>query len=437
MSTTPCEYTTECLIVGGGPAGYGAAMAALDGGCPVIVAERHGFLGGMGSAAGLGCFINYHFRGEDLADSVYHALIRQMMADGTCYHGDGDHVDMFDPEALKHVMEKNILRRGGRLLYHTLLRSLRRESDGFWRADFSAKGATVTIRARQVIDATGDADACALAGAEMTHGRRADGKTQPMTMVVQIGGFDPAAWQRAGHQLVHGLYAGKGDCFAEEIEIARAAGEWDIPRIHISIVWAMPGDPTRILVNGTRVQGFSSCNPEEFTLAEIEGRRQAVQMTAFFKKYVAGFANAFLLSTGPQIGVRESRRIVGRATLTEHDVWSSSMPADTVARCAYPIDLHQPNGNGTHLESSTADYLYGIPYACLLPRGLSGIAAAGRCISATHEAAGSFRVMPTCMSLGQAAGTAAAMARENGCAFEDINGGDIRERMLAIVPACV
>ncbi len=108
------------------------------------------------------------------------------------------------------------------------------------------------------------------------------------------------------------------------------------------------------------------------------------------------------------------------------------MPEDAVTRCAYPIDLHQPVGVTTDHEPEKADYLYGIPYGCLVPEKLENIVAAGRCISATHEAAGSFRVMPTCMSIGQAAGTAVVLAIEHGCALAELNGACVRERMTGV-----
>lgn len=423
------ELHTGCVVVGGGPAGYAAALSAARGGCDTLLVERHGFLGGMGSAAGLGCFLNHKHRGRDLSDTLYRELVEGMIADGTCYRGRGGHIDLFDPEALKHAMETRLLAEGARLLYHCLLREVRRDGD-LWRLEFAAKGGNVAVFARHVVDSTGDADACALAGARMTFGRKSDGKTQPMTMVVQMGGFDPGAWESAGLYLHEGRYAGAGDTFDAEIARARAAGEWTIPRINISMTWAMAGDPARILVNGTRVQGLNACDPLQHTQAEIEGRAQARQLVAFYRKYIPGFANAYLLQTGPQIGVRETRRIVGRATLTEREVLDSVVTDDAVTLCAYPIDVHHPDGKGTDHEPRKADYLYGIPYGCLLPEGLENIAAAGRCISATHEAAGSFRVMPTCMSIGQAAGTAVALASQTGVPLSRLEGAAIRARML-------
>ncbi|AHF90421.1 FAD-dependent pyridine nucleotide-disulfide oxidoreductase [Opitutaceae bacterium TAV5] len=429
------ELETTCLVIGGGPAGYGAALAALRGGCPTLLAERHGYLGGMGTAAGLSCHLNHRAGGHDIAGGIYREFVQAQARLGAHYYDAHTQADFFEPETCKRVMETRILDAGGSLLFHALLTAVRRESaasDARWLVDFACKGATVRVRARYLIDATGDADAAALAGARLTHGRRSDGKTQPMSMVVQLGGFDPTAWRAAGHRLVAGRYAVEGDHFAAEIARARAAGAWTIPRTEIAMFWSMPADPTRVTVNGTRINGLSACNPLDTARAEIEGRRQAGELLSFFRNYIPGFASAFLLQTGPQIGVRESRRLVGRATLTEDDVRARAIPPESVVLCSYPIDVHAPEGNGTRFEkpdTAAGAHVYGIPWDCLLPEDADAfpdLAVAGRCISATHEAAGSFRVMPTCMSLGEAAGTAAALAHRDGCALHEISAARIR-----------
>lgn len=193
--------------------------------------------------------------------------------------------------------------------------------------------------------------------------------------------------------------------------------------------WSMPADPTRVTINGTRINGLGACDPLETTRAEVEGRRQAQELLEFFRKHVPGFGGAYLLQTGPQIGVRESRRIVGRGTLDEDQVRSRAMPASSVVLCAYPIDVHSPDGAGTRFEKTGSDHVYGIPWECQLPAELENVIAAGRCISATHEAAGSFRVMPTCMGLGEAAGAAAAMAAREDAAPHEIEGAAIRAEL--------
>lgn len=419
-----------CVVVGGGPAGYGAAMAVARAGWDVLLVERHGFLGGMSTAAGLNSYINYRHGRLDLSEAIYRDLRDSLIRSGHGYPGDDGHVDIFDVEACKRTMEQNLLGAGGRLLYHSLLRSVRREH-GEWTLEFLAKGASVLVQARFIVDATGDADACALAGAAMTYGRRSDGKTQPMTMIVHLGGFDPAAWERAGNTLIDGRFATGGDCFPDEVRRAREAGEWTIPRERVSMWWSMPADPTRIGINGTRILGRNACDPFDLTAAEIEGRKQAEELSRFFRKYIPGFSASYLLQTGPQVGVRESRRIAGRSTLSEADILASHEPPDTVVRCAYPIDIHGPDNIYTQFDRASAEYLYGIPFGSLLPANFENIAAAGRCISASHEAAGSFRVMPTCMALGEAAGTAVALAASENKTLSEIPASAVRESLRA------
>lgn len=428
MSLSSCEIEIRCLVVGGGPAGFGAAAAALRGGCPTFLVEKHGFLGGMGTAAGLSCYLNHRGGDVDLAAPVYRTFVRQQHERGAHYYDDVTQADFFEPECCKQGLEEMLLEAGGGLLFHTIICEVNREAD-FWVVEAITKGARVRIRCRYLIDATGDGDACALAGARMTHGRRSDGKTQPMSMIVQMGGFDPSAWHAAGYRLIEGRYAAEGDHFAREVLRAKERGDWTIPRENIALFWAMPMDPTRISVNGTRINGLSACNPIDTTRAEVEGRRQAREVVSFFRRNVPGFGRAYLQQTGPQIGVRESRRIAGLATLTEHDVRAGLLPRSSVMLCAYPIDVHHPDGEGTQYESSVGGTVYGIPWECLLPAGLPNIAAAGRCISATHEAAGSFRVMPTCMGLGEAAGTAVALANRRETELDHIAGEEIRAMM--------
>lgn len=428
MSFPIRDIDVSCLVIGGGPAGYGAALAALRDGCPTILVERHGFLGGMGTAAGLSCYLNHLGGSVDLAAPLYRDFVRRQHESGAHYHDSVTQADYFEPEVCKQSMEEAILAAGGTLLYHALLSSVWRDGE-FWVAEIISKSSRIRIRCQYLIDASGDGDACALAGARMTHGRRVDGKTQPMSMVVQIGGFDPAAYAASGGRLVNARYAAEGDQFAAEVARAREAGEWTIPRENVALFWSMPLDPTRVSVNGTRINGLSACNPLETTLAEVEGRRQARELLAMFRNYVPGFDRAYLQQTGPQVGVRESRRIIGREILTEDDVRACAIPDSSVMLCAYPIDVHHPDGHGTQYEAASNGHIYGIPWECQLPEALENIAAAGRCISATHEAAGSFRVMPTCMGLGEAAGVAAALAYHRQTRLHEISGHEIRARM--------
>lgn len=423
------EFRTSCVVVGGGPAGYGAALAAARGGAKVSLIERHGYLGGMGGAAGLSAFINYHLDGiHDLSESIYQELIARLKEDGGWYSADEPHVDFFDIESLKSAAERSLEEAGVRVLYHCMFDTIEGDGDGYVLR-FVAKGGEVKVRATHVIDTTGDADVCAKLGVEVAYGKAGrPGDMQPMTMVVQLGGFDPAAYGEAGGRLHDGRFACEGCTRAPEIARARAAGDWTIPREDIAMWWTSPRDPAHVTVNGTRIQGFSGCDPEQLSRAEKEGRRQARELAAFFKRYVPGFARSYLLATGPQIGVRETRRIVGLKTLTTADVVGSVRPADSVTYCSYPIDIHSSEGSGTEMTHDQRIH-YGIPFGCLVPRGYTNILAAGRCISASHAAAGSFRVMSTCMSLGQAAGAAAGLSISSRTPVEHLRGEDVRAAM--------
>ncbi len=383
----------------------------------------------MGTAAGLSCYLNHHYKKLNLSGAIYREFVQVQNARGMHYYDPASQGDFFEPETCKRTMEQLFIDAGGQCLFHVLLTAVDRV-DGDWLVTFFHKGGMTNVRCRYLIDTSGDGDACALAGAKMTHGRRSDGKTQPMSMVVQLGGFDPVAWNDAGLPLVQGKYAVAGDQFTDQIAQAREAGQWSIPRNEIAMTWAMPGDPTRVTINGTRINGLSACNVLETTLAEIEGRRQASELADFFARYVPGFSKSYLLQTGPQIGVRESRRIIGRDMLRDEDVRLGSVPESSVALCCYPIDVHNPEGSDTQFELvEGGGSAYGIAWECLLPVNIENLAAAGRCISATHEAAGSFRVMPTCMTLGEAAGTAVALAHRDKVELAEVTGQDIRLQM--------
>ncbi|MGE9297231.1 MAG: FAD-dependent oxidoreductase [Puniceicoccales bacterium] len=421
----------QCVVIGGGSSGYGAALAAQRGGASVLLADRHGYLGGMGTAAGLSCYLNHHSGTQNLSGAIYREFVRNMHVRGMHYYDPVSQGDFFEPEGCKVSMENTFLEAGGECLFHVILTSVEKDGDE-WLLAFAHKGGSTKVRCRYLIDTSGDGDACALAGAEMTHGRRSDGKTQPMSMVVQLGGFDPQVWEDTGLPMVNGKYAVAGDHFGEQVSDARQKGLWTIPRNEIAMVWSMPSDPTRVTINGTRINGLNACLPKETTLAEIEGRRQAEELCSFFVRYVPGFSRAYLLQTGPQIGVRESRRIIGRTELIDSDVRDGRIPESSVTLCCYPIDVHNPEGSDTQFEmTEEGSNAYGIAWECLLPKGIENLAAAGRCISATHEAAGSFRVMPTCMTLGEAAGTAVALANKKNRNLSDISGIEIRQVMEA------
>jgi glycine/D-amino acid oxidase-like deaminating enzyme len=318
-------HEADVLVFGGGPAGVSAALAAARLGASVVLVERHGFCGGMATAAGLSVFINYRAGTTDLSAPIYREIVERLDLIGAHYRTHDLHCDVFEPEALKVVLDRMLEEAGVRTLYHVGPDQIRQSGDGTWEVVCRGKNCQRTLAVRCLIDATGDADASRLAGVETTFGRSRDGRTQPMTMVARLGGFDPVDYHAAGGQLLEGRYVFEGSTRAPEIAEARRLGLWDIPRDDIAMFWSQPWDPTAVTVNGTRVHG-NATDLANFSEAEAQGRKQAWQLLNFMRRFIPGFSRAFLVATGPQIGVRETRRIIGRATLTESDVLGRVTP---------------------------------------------------------------------------------------------------------------
>jgi len=184
-------------------------------------------------------------------------------------------------------------------------------------------------------------------------------------------------------------------------------------------------------VNMSRVLDVDPLDPFDLTRAEVEARRQALELIRFFNTSVPGFERARILASGTQVGIRESRRLVGRYTLTRDDVLQGKHFPDAVARSAYPIDIHDPSGAGTTTHRLAEGEAYEIPFRCLVPERVEALLVAGRCISTTHEALASTRLTPTVMTLGQAAGTAAALAKSAHCSIGDVDVQALREALRA------
>jgi hypothetical protein len=251
-----------------------------------------------------------------------------------------------------------------------------------------------------------------------------DGLVQPMTMMFRLSHVDldatadwlrdhpdqirtslpPAQFSADTLTAVAGLWS-----LWEE---ARAAGEVDIPREIVSLFRGVHRD--EVTVNMTRVTGLDPLDADDLTRAEIETRRQTMQLLRFFQQRVPGFAQCRLAATPAQVGVRESRRIVGEYQLSGDDLLQARSFPDAVARSGYPIDIHNPKGAGTTTVRLPAGKTYEIPYRCLVPLAIDDLLVAGRCISVSHEALASTRLTPTIMTLGQAAGTAAVQSLHAG-----------------------
>ncbi|MFH8976246.1 FAD-dependent oxidoreductase [Streptomyces sp. NPDC017890] len=425
----------DVLVVGGGPAGFAAAVGAADAGADVVLVERYGFLGGNATVALVMPLMSFHNEhkqaaftesgdasrllptdhgeGEPVVAGVLWQLLDRLMGRGGCLPPSPKtgYTVPFDPELFKLSLLEMMDESGVRMLFHAFASGALPLDDGSgWRVVFETKSGPVVIDAGVVVDGTGDGDVATSCGAPYEIGRPEDGLVQPMTLMFRVADFarpDFADYVRAHPDQwrgVHGLW--------DLIEEARANGELRLPREDI-LFFATP-HPREIAVNSTRVTRVLGTSVWDLTRAEYTARRQLSQIDRFLRTRVPGFEESYVVQSGTHIGVRESRRVLGDYQLTGHDILAARTFPDVVAHGAYPVDIHNPRGSGTVLKRVPRGSFYDIPLRCLVPRGTERLLVAGRCISGTHVAHSSYRVMPIAMATGQAAGVCAALTVRHG-----------------------
>ncbi len=452
MDSRYASLQFDVIVIGGGPAGTVAAIAAAREGAKVLLVERHGFLGGMLTAAGTGPMMSFHSgtpqtERTQVVRGIPDELVKKMQALGFSpghledYVGYCGTITPFSPEGLKIVMENTCLEAGVTLLYHTDF--IDAGTDGENRITsvrLHAKNGFFTASAKVFVDASADADLAVSAGVDTVLGREDDHLSQPMSMNILVGGVDREKVldfvlshqddmlktipfdhlrdiPRSGIQGANNL-----------LKKLRAEGKTKVPNGHL--LCFETNTLGQYIINMTHVSEKNPTDAFDLTFAEIDGRRQAHETFALFKNYIPGFENAHLISTGPNIGIRESRKIDGIYKLTAEDLLTPVMFPDAVAMGGYPIDVHNPGGkHGTPMPPLKPGSWYSIPYRSLITEKVPNLVVAGRCISATHQACGAVRVTPILMAVAQGAGTAAALVSERGIHVKDLDTGLLRDRL--------
>jgi len=407
----------DIAVVGGGTGGVPAAVEAARSGAKVLLVERYGFLGGMATAGLVNPYMGYWAGGKPIVRGIFEETLAGLRNGG----GLAENGQTFDEEVLKVVLDRMVLEAGVATLFHAAFVSCECACGRIESARFVSKEGCFDVTAEVFIDATGDADLAAAAGASVEIGRSEDGLCQPMTLSFRLAGIDLAALPSDFGKLRKIL----NDAYLA----AKADGSIDNPREDILIFKTLREDVLHF--NTTRVVGKSPVSTAQLSEAEFEGRRQAFELLRLFKERVAGFEDAYIQKSGVLIGVRESRRVMGEYVLQVEDILSARKFDDAVACSSYPVDIHNPAGTGTVIRRLPPGQWYEIPYRSIVPLGLDNLLMAARSISATHEAHSSLRVMPVVAAIGQAAGAAAAMAASERRAARDVDADQLRNRLVA------
>lgn len=406
------------VVAGGGLSGVAAAVAASRENLKVLLVEKSGCLGGAISNNLVYPFMPYWTKEKTENDVIKKylsaGLFKEMKQRHDRYVTDcKDHE--FNSEYFKIVLDDMTAEAGVDVLFHSVIYDVKTDNRRIKSVEITSKAQKITVEADYFIDATGDGELFYLAGCDYQLGRESDSFCQPMTTCFRMSGVDLD------------LFTEERPRLQELYKVKQEKGEITNPRENILVFFGVGEDVLHF--NTTRVVMLDPTNPFDISKAEVIARKQIHELICFLKENSGAFNESALISVAVNIGVRESRKLKGVHILTEDELINCTRFPDSIALGNYDIDIHSPTGTGTsHRYFSDGEY-YTIPYRSLIPNEYDNLLVAGRCISATHEAQASVRIMPICCCLGEAAGTAVSVAQKTDRNVHTVDIGLLRNKL--------
>lgn len=404
------------IVAGGGLSGVAAAISAAKEGLSVLLTEKSGCLGGAMSNSLVYPFMYYWTKGEEGKERKYlcKGIFAEMVKRVKEY--DPSSTDtQFKPEYFKLVLDDMITEAGVDVLFHSTVFKAETEGRKIKSIDIASSSGIITFEADFFVDATGDGNLFAMAGCDFQLGRESDGLCQPMTTCFRLCGVDMEQFRKDGSKL------------QELYKKYQAEGKIKNPREDI-LTFSGIGEGV-LHFNTTRIIKHDPTNVFDISKAEITARRQIHELVCFLKENSKAFENSTVISIAAEIGIRESRKLKGVHILTADELKNQVDFEDSIALGNYDIDIHNPSGSGTsHYFFKDGEY-YHIPYRSLLPKEYDNLLVAGRCISTTHEAQASIRIMPICACIGEAAGTSIAVAYNSEKTTHNVDINEIRRKL--------
>lgn len=441
---------TEVVVLGAGPGGLAAAMAAARHGAKVLLIERMGFVGGNLSS-GLPLLAFLDSQGRTVTGGFAQELVNRLsQMKGTYGHRVcpfHNSTTVINPMYTRICLFEMLKENNVDLILHCEITGTKVVNGKIRSVTAVGKGTEIEVEGNVFIDATGDGDVAYMAGATYELGQKDTGVLQPPTLMFDLGGIDFNKFfdylEEHPEELPYGsnldhIRPGYDAKFFRESPnhvffglksmIAKLRQEGKCPIDRDTVIYIRQPIADHVTINTVRILNFNGTDVHELSRGEQEGHLQILPIIKMLQDHVPGFENCYLSSINPFIGIRETRRIVGEKMLNKDDVIAGTIPEDTIALGSYIIDIHSGDGNKTYIKN--LDGPYGISYGCTISKDIDGLMMSGRCISVDAVSFGSTRVMPTCMAVGDGVGIAAALAVKHGVSPRDVEVKELREKLI-------